>query len=127
MQTVDHSAIAFLEHGPAVSVLLGCLHEDAEKEHHTPIPTAVQACFKIGAGPLVEWWWRDDENKVHPHVVAIDKLAAKEVLVTWVKAALDLDLSPVFTMASSSVAMPMLHAPMQPSNITAMKLFVTSV
>ena len=79
-------------------VLLVCLHEDAEKEHHTPIPTAVQACFELCAGPLVEWWRRDEENKVHPHVVvmagnefAVDELAAKEVLVTYVKAAVDLN------------------------------------
>ena len=115
-------------------VLLVCLHEDAEKEHHTPIPTDVQACFKLGACPLVEWRRRDDENKVHPHVgvmagngFAVDKLAAKEVLVTYVKAAVDLDLSPVVATASTSVAMPMLHSPQQPSNITAMKLFVSSV
>ena len=115
-------------------VLLVCLHKDAEKEHHTPIPTAVQACFELGAGPLVEWWRRDEENKVHPHDVvmagkgfAVDKLAAKEVLVTYVKAAVDLDLSPVVTTASTSVAIPMLHAPQLPSNITDMKLFVTSV
>ena len=99
-------------------VLLVCLHEDAEKEHHTPIPTAVQACFELCAGPLVEWWRRDEENKVHPHVVvmagkgfAVDKLAAKEVRVTYVKAAVDLDLSPFVTTASTSVAIPMLHAP----------------
>ena len=100
--------VAFLEHGPAVPVLLVCLHEDAEKEHHTPIPTAVQACFELGTGPLVEWRRRDEENKVHPHVVvmaskgfAVDKLAAKEVLVTYVKAAVDLDLSPVVATAST--------------------------
>ena len=89
-------------------VLLVCLHEDAEKEHHTPIPAAVQACFELGAGPLEEWRRLDEENKVHPHVVVMaskgfagDKLAAKEVLVTYVKAAVDLDLSPVVATAST--------------------------
>ena len=131
--TVDHGAVAFLEHGPAVPVLLVCLYEDAEEEHHTPIPTAVQAYFKRGAGSLVERRRRDEENKVHPHIVmtwkgpAVDKLVAKEVLVTCVKAAVELDLSPVVTTASTLVTMTMLHAPQQPSNITAMKLFVISV
>ena len=110
IQTVDHGAVAFLEHGPAVPVLLVCLHEDSEKEHHTPIPTAVQACFELGAGPLtplVEWRRRDEENKVHLHVgvmagngFGVDELATKEVLVTYVKADVDLDLSPVVTTAS---------------------------
>ena len=58
---------------------------------------------------------------------AVDELAAKEVLVTYVKAAVDLDLSPVVTTAYTLVTMTMLHAPQQPSNITAMKLFVISV
>ena len=38
-----------------------------------------------------------------------------------------MDLSPVITTASTLVTMTMLHAPQQQSNITAMKLFVTSV
>ena len=50
IQTVDHGAVAFLEHGPAIPVLLVCLYEDAEEEHHTPILTAVQAYFKNGGG-----------------------------------------------------------------------------
>ena len=58
---------------------------------------------------------------------AVDKIVAKEVLVTYIKAAVDFDLSPVVTTASTLVTMTMLHAPQQPSNITAMKLFVTSV
>ena len=61
---------------------------------------------------------RGGRPKVHRHVVvmagkgfAVDKLAAKEVRVTYVKAAVDLDLSPFVTTASTSVAIPMLHAP----------------
>ena len=46
---------------------------------------------------------------------AVDKVVAKKVLVTCVKAAVDLDLSPVITTASTSIGMQML----QPSNITA--------
>ena len=67
-------------------VLLVCLHDDAEKEHHTPIPTAVQACFELGAGPLIERRRRDEKNKAHPHIVmtwkgpAVDKLVAKKSL-----------------------------------------------
>ena len=44
--------------------------------------------------------------------------------MTYVKAAEDLDLSPVFTAASALVTGVMLHAPHQPSNITSIKLFV---
>ena len=133
MQALHHGAVAFLEHGPAVPVLLVCLHEDSEKEHHTPIPTAVQACFEICTGPLVERRRRDEENKVHPHIVntwkgpAVDKVVAQKVLMTDVKAAEDLDLSPVFTSASALVTSAMLHAPHQPSNITSIQLFVASV
>ena len=57
---------------------------------------------------------------------AVDKLVAKEVLVTYVKAAEDLDL-PVLATASTLWTCTMLHAPHQPSNITAVKLFVRSV
>ena len=142
IQAVDDGAIAFLEHGPAVPVHLVYLHEEAEEEHHTPIPTAVQACFELGAGSLVERRRRDEleENKVHPHVVttwkgpAVDKLFAKEVLVTHVKAAKDLDLSPVVTTASTvstsvtnTMAVTMLHVSQQQSNIIAVELFVASV
>ena len=42
---------------------------------------------------------------------AVDRLVAKKVLVTYVKEAVDLDLSPVVTMASTFVTMTMLHAP----------------
>ena len=58
---------------------------------------------------------------------AVDELLAKEVLVTYVKAAEDLDPRPVFTTASTLVSGAMLHAPHQPSNITAVKLSVASV
>ena len=73
-------------------VLLVFLHGDAEKEHKTPIPTAVQACVELDAGPIVEVLWQDEENKVHPHAAmtwkgfTVDKLVAKEVRVTFVKA-----------------------------------------
>jgi hypothetical protein len=56
-------------------------------------------------GPLVKRWRRDEEDKVHPHAVmtwkglAVDKLISEEILVTYVKAAEDLDLSPVLTPA----------------------------
>ena len=83
--------------------------------------------------PLVELWRLDEENKVHPHVVvmaskgfAVDKLAAKEVLVTYVKAAEDSDLL-VLATASTLGTTTMLHAPQKPSNINAVKLFVRSV
>ena len=59
--------------------------------------------------------------------LAVDKLLSEEILVTYVKAAEDLDLSPVLTTASTSVSYTMLHAPQQPTNITAVKLFVLSV
>ena len=106
-------------------VLLVCLHEDAEKEHHTPISIAVQACFELGAGPLLEWRRRDEENKVHPHVVVMASkgFAVKEVFVTYVKAAEDMDL-PVLAITSTLGTTTMLHAPPKPSNITAVKLFV---
>ena len=60
---------------------------------------------------------------------AVDELLAKEVLVTYanLKAAEDLDPRPVFTTASTLVTGAMLHAPHQPSNITAVKLFLASV
>ena len=54
IKTVDNGAGVFLEHGPAVPVLLVCLHKDAVKEHHTPISTAAQSWFELGAGPLIE-------------------------------------------------------------------------
>ena len=57
---------------------------------------------------------------------AVDKLAAKEVLVSYVKAAEDLDL-PVLATTSTLGYTTMLHAPQKPSNITAVKLFVQSV
>ena len=79
--------MAFLGHGPAVPVLLVCLHEDAEKEHHTPLPTAVQAYIMMT--------WKGP---------AVHKLVAQKVLVTFVKAAEDLDLSPVFTAANPLVS-----------------------
>ena len=94
-QIVGHGTIAFLEYGPAVPVLLDCPHEDAEKEHHTPILTAVHAYFEFGAGPLIEQRPLHEENKVHPHTVmtwkgfVVDKWVAKGVLVTYVKAAED--------------------------------------
>ena len=84
----------------------------------------------LGTGPVVERRRRDEENKVHPHVVvmaskgfAVDKLAAKVVLVTYVKAAEDMDL-PVLTIASTLGTTTMLHAPPKSSNITAVKLLV---
>ena len=60
---------------------------------------------------------------------AVDHLVAKEVLVTYVKAAEDLDLSPVFTvtMASTLVTNMMLQATHLPSNFTTIELFVASV
>ena len=133
IQTVNHGTVAFLEHRSAVSVLLVRLHEHAEKEHNTPIPTAIHAYFELSAGPLVERWRRDEEDKVHPHAVmtwkglTVDKLISEEILVTNVKAAEDLDLSPVLTPASTLGTCTMLQAPHQPSNITAIKLFVLSV
>ena len=59
--------------------------------------------------------------------LAVDKLLSEEILVTYVKAAEDLDLSPVLTPASTLGTCTMLQAPHQPSNITAIKLFVLSV
>jgi hypothetical protein len=59
--------------------------------------------------------------------LAVDKLLSEEILVTYVKAAEDLDLSPILTPAPTLVTWTMLHAPHQASNITASKLFVLSV
>ena len=57
---------------------------------------------------------------------AVDKSAAKEVLVTYVKVAEDMDL-PVLATAFTLGITTMLHAPPKPSNITTVKLFVRSV
>ena len=103
------------------------------KRSTTPIPTAVQACFELGTGPFVERRRRDEENKVHPHIVmtwkgpAVDKLVSQKVLMTNVKEAEDFDLAPVFISASALVTGAMLHVPHQPSNITSIQLFVASV
>ena len=85
-----------------------------------PAP-AIDAYFELGAGPLVERRLLDEENKVHPHAVmtwkgpAVDKLVAKKVLVTCVKTAENLDLSPVFA-AASTLSLPL----PEPASTTAM-------
>ena len=55
--------------------------------------------------------------------VAVDKLAAKEILVIYVKAAEDFDL-PILATASTLGTCLMLHAPHQPSKSTVVKLCV---
>ena len=59
--------------------------------------------------PLVEQLRLDEENNVHPHAVmtwkgfAADSLVYKRVLVTYVKAAEDLNLRPVLCLTRKSI------------------------
>ena len=124
----------FFQHRPAAPVLLVRLHQDTEQQNHAPVPAALQGRIKLGAGPIVERGWRDEKNKVHPHVFemgskwqAIDKLVAQEVLGSNIKEAQDLDLWPVIATTATSVANAMLHTPHQPSDITAIELIVPSI
>ncbi len=91
VQAIDHGAIAIHQNRPAVSALLVCLHADAEQEHHAPVPAVIKG------------------DKVHPYLVvaapellAVDKLLTEKVLVSNIKPAEDLNLSPV---AASSTAL----------------------
>jgi hypothetical protein len=91
VETINHGTVTFLQHRPAAPVLLVRLHQDTEhceQQHHAPILTALQGSIKLDAGPIVGGGRRNEEDKVHPHVLvvaakgqAVDELVAREVLV----------------------------------------------
>ena len=127
VKTIDHGTVTFLQHRPAVPVLLVCLHQDTEQEHHAPVPAAFQGYIKLCAGTLVERRRRDEEDLVHPHVLvvaeqglAVYELVAEEVFVPDIKAAEDVNPSPfVSSSATILIYSNVLHAPYQPSDVTA--------
>ena len=134
IETINHGTVAFLQHRPAVPVLLVCLHQDTEQEHHAPVPAAFQGYIKLCAGTHVERRRRDEEDIVHPHVLvvatqglAVDELLAEEVFVPYIKAAEDLNLSPLPATASILVAHTYLQTPQQPSDIASKQLVVLSI
>ena len=134
VETIDHGTVAFLQHRPAIRVLLVGLHKDTEQEHHAPVPAALQGYIEICAGSLVERRRRDEEDIVHPHVLvvaeqglAVDELLAEEVFVPDIKAAEDLNLTPLHATASISVAHAVLQTPQQPSDIARKQLVVLSI
>jgi len=126
VQTIDHGTVAFLQHRPAIPVLLVCLHQDAEQEHHAPVPAAFQGDIKLCAGSLVERRRRDEEDIVHPHLVvaakgpAVYELLAEEVFVPNIKAGEDINPCP-FVPSSTTIVISchVLHPPHQPSDVTA--------
>ena len=73
VKTIDHGTVAFLQHRPAITVLLVCLHQNTEQEHHAPIPAAFQCYIKLCSGSFVERPWRDEEDIIHPHLVVAGK------------------------------------------------------
>jgi len=131
VKTINHGAVTFLQHRPAIPVLLVCLHQDAEEEHHAPVPAAFQGHIKLCAGSLVELRRRDEEDIVHPHLVvaakgpAVYELLAEEVFVPNIKAAEDLNLTPF--LAAATVSNTLLQAPNQPPDITSSQLLVLSI
>ena len=135
VETIDHGTVAFLQHRPAVPVLLVCLHQDTEQEHHAPVPAALQGYIEFCAGTHVERRRRDEEDIVHPHVLvvaeqglAVHKLVAEEVFVPYIKAAKDLDLWPFSASSAANIdSRSLLHSPHQPSDVTACELIVFSV
>ena len=135
VQTIDHGTVAFLQHRPAVAVLLVCLHQDAEEEHHTPIPAAFQGYIELCSGSHVERRRRDEEDKVHPHVLvvaaqwpAVYELVAEEVFVSNIKAGKDVDPCPFVPPSSTIVtSFNVLHAPHKPSDVTVFELVVFPV
>ena len=134
IETINHGTVAFLQHRPAVPVLLVCLHQDTEQEHHAPVPAAFQGYIKLCAGTHVEGRRRDEEDIVHPHVfvvaaqgLAVYKLVAKEVFVPDIKAGEYVDLAPVHATASTLIAHTCLQAPQKPSDITSCQLIVLSI
>ena len=135
VKTIDHGTVAYLQHRPAIPVLLVCLHQNTEQKHHAPVPAALQCYIEFGASSLVERRWRDEEDIVHPHIFvvaakgpAVHELLAEEVSVPNIKAAEDLNLwsfaSSTTTIVSSGKS---LHATYQPSDVTAFKLLVFSI
>jgi hypothetical protein len=64
---------------------------------------------------------------VAPERPAVDKLLAKEVFVSNVHAAEDLNFRPVATAASTIVAKSLLHAPHQPSDVMLIKLIMLPI
>ena len=134
VETIDHDTVTFLQHRPAVPVLLVGLHKDTEQEHHAPVPAALQGYIEICAGTHVKRRRRDEEDIVHPHVLvmagqglAVDELLAEEVFVPDIKAAEDLNLTPFPASASTSVTHTFLQAPHQPSDIARKQLVVLSI
>jgi len=135
VKTIDHGAVAFLQHRPAIPVLLVCLHQDAEQEHHAPVPAAFHGHIKLCAGSFVERRRRDEEDIVHPHLVvaakgpAVYELLAEEVFVPNIKAAEDLNLTPFLAAArvETVVSNTLLQAPNQPPDITSSQLLVLSI
>ena len=127
VETIDHGTVAFLQHRPTIPVLLVCLHQDTEQEHHAPVPAALQGYIEICAGSLVERRRRDEEDIVHPHVLvvaeqglAVHKLVSEEVFVSYIKAGKDSDLWHVAPYTTTIVSSGnVLHAPYQPSDVTA--------
>ena len=118
VETIDHGTVAFLQHRPTVPVLLVCLHQDTEQEHHAPVPAALQGYIEICAGTHVERRRRDEEDIVHPHVLvvaeqglAVYELLAEEVFVPDIKAAEDLNLTPFLAAATVTVYDTLLQAP----------------
>ena len=134
VQAIDHGAVTIHQNRPAVSVLLVCLHADAEQEHHAPVPAVIKGDVKLGMGPLKERGRGDEEDQVHPHLVvvaperpAIDKLLAKKVLVSNIKAAEDVDLRSFTSSSAASCARSLLHSSEQPPNVTPIELIVFPV
>ena len=135
VQTIDHGTVAFLQHRPAVPVLLVGLHQDTEEEHHAPVPAAFQGYIKLCAGSHVERRRRHEEDKVHPHVLvvaaqgpAVYKQFAEEVFVPDIKAGEDVNARPLVSSSTTIVvSFNVLHAPHKPSDVTAFELVVFSV
>jgi hypothetical protein len=134
IETINHGTVALLQHLPAVPVLLVCLHQDTEQEHHAPVPAAFQGYIKLCAGSHVERRRRDEEDIVHPHVLvvaaqqlAVYELLAEEVFVPNIKAAEDLDLTPFPASAPTLVTHTFLQEPHQPSDVAPFQLVVSSI
>ena len=135
VETIDHCTVAFLHNRPTFPVLLVGLHQDTEQEHHAPVPAALQGYIEICAGTHVERRRRDEEDIVHPHALvvaeqglAVYELVAEEVFVPDIKAGEDSNLwriTPFTTTIVSSCEV--LHAPHQPSDVTAKQLVMFSV
>jgi hypothetical protein len=134
VEAIDHGTVAVHQNGPTVSILLVLLHPDTEQQQHAPVPAAIQCHVEFGAGPLKERGRRNEEDKVHPHLLvvaperpAVDKLLAQEVLVPDIKAAEDLNFGSFPTTPATFGACSPLHALHQPSDLTPTKLIVLPI